>query len=167
MKETIELKRTTVLNAYNTGSKDEKKFIEKFVGIKELGINIMDQLDTFEDACRIKGVYPADIIPFPNPKNDFQEGTNAFCMLTLISDVLWEDEVPDYDNGDQEKWEPRFVKLKGGGFGFSGTYFGHWRTYTDAGSRLNYPTEKKAKFAATKFSAIYNVYLTKLKPYQF
>ncbi len=119
--------------------------------------NILDQLNTFEDACRLDGVNPNDILPYPIWKTDRENYLNNVAMLDQIIKVARQGWVPDWDKDDY-KYEPIF-NLRAG-FVFSGTVYDWATTGAAGGSRLVFPTEEMAETIATRFLAIYKVIKT-------
>lgn len=164
---TISITENNALKAYNGADASGQKLLMDLFGKDQLKVNIMDRMNSFEDACAIKGVNPDDIIPFKNPKNDYQRGQNASGMLDLMIDVANEGWVANYDDKKEKKWEPIFEKITGGGFGFSITFYVFWHTNAGAGSRRVFKDSDLCKAFAIKFSDIYNIYLTKEKSFEF
>jgi hypothetical protein len=123
--------------------------------------NIIDRVRTFEGACKIEGVKPADVIPFKGKKlTPDQVALNALAMLMLIVKVLREGVVLDYADSNQPKWYPWFIYDKSlSGFRFGGPGYVYTNTLTSGGSRLCVDTEAKAKYMGTKFIKLYNLVL--------
>ncbi len=138
----------------------EVKELRKIIESAEKEGPILDRLHSFEDACRIKGVSPNDIVRFPDPKNDWQIAKNAEDQLEFIIEVAVEDWVCDWNNSNQKKWVPIF-DFSSAGFVF---YFADChctRTITGLGSRL--PTSEMATIIGKRFIHLYKLILTKPK----
>lgn len=114
------------------------------------------KIKSYEDACTIGNINPADDIPYANPANSKQEGLNAFAELDTIGTVINDDpDFPNWEDAKQEKWVIYFNMRKSpnnpAGFGLTGTYYVYWRTDTAVGERLVYNSRPKAEYMASQF----------------
>lgn len=121
---------------------------------------IMDRVKTWEDAAEIAGIDPVKSLPFQNPENDHQRAANAFYQTQIITEVLNESWVPNWDDRSEEKWENWFnMRSSGGGFSFYDSFYAVTRT--DVGARLVFKTETLADYAGNQFLHIYKTWMTK------
>ena len=120
-------------------------------------------IKTFTDACKVKGIDPATVTPYAEPKTEREESINALAMLDVISDVLNDGWIPNWNDANELKWFPWF-RWNGAGFGFSPADCAWALTYSDVGSRLCFKSEAMADYAGKTFEALYNKLLTKTKP---
>jgi hypothetical protein len=116
-------------------------------------------LQSFEDACKLDGVKPSDILPYSNPNSDFQENVNAYVKLVQITKVACQGWVPDWNNSKEYKYYPYFTMGRSG-FGFYCAGFDWSTTRTDLGSRLCFPTQAMAETIGRRFESIYKTFLT-------
>jgi hypothetical protein len=119
----------------------------------------LDMLQSFEDACKLDGVKPSDILPYSNPNSDFQENINAYTKLIQITKVACQGWNSDWNNSNEYKYYPYFTMGRSG-FGFYGTYCGWADTFTGLGSRLCFPTREMAETIGRRFESIYKTFLT-------
>ncbi|MES2133855.1 MAG: hypothetical protein V4506_16000 [Bacteroidota bacterium] len=138
----------------------EVKELRKIIESEEKQGPILDRLHSFEDACRIKGVLPNDIVRFPSPKNDWEIAKNAEDQLEFIIEVAVEDWVCNWNDSNQKKWIPVF-DFSSAGFVFYDTNCNYTYTYSGLGSRL--PTQEMATIIGKRFIHLYKLILTKPK----
>jgi hypothetical protein len=108
---------------------------------------ITDRVKDFEDILRESG-----LIKFPRREEETDDEYN-YRKAKLITKVLNEGWVPDWNNGNQAKWYAWFKM--GGGFRFGASGCDYANSYTLVGSRLCFSSSEKAKFAAETFTDIY------------
>jgi hypothetical protein len=80
----------------------------------------------------------------------------AYRQLVLIAKVLNDGWVPDFENYNQYKYEPRFYKQNGA---FVYYVYRTWFSYTSVGSRLCFKDRATAEYAVTTFIDIYRRFL--------
>ncbi len=148
------LQRLTAIEA-------ETKELRKIIETADQKGPVLDRLHSFEDACRIKGVLPNDILRFPAPKNEWEEAKNAEDMLDLIVEVAVEDWEPNWEDGNEPKHYPVFKM--GAGFVFSNTNYYYTIANAGLGSRLYFPTAEMAATIGKRFSHLYKLTLNKPK----
>src|SRR4051812_10149558 len=101
--------------------------------IKKATEKITDRLKTWDDACEIKGIDPIKSLPYPKPKDEFEEALNAIAQMFIITDLLCEGWVADWSNTNQYKYMPYF-KYNGSGFGFSEAFATYLWSTSSVGS---------------------------------
>jgi len=122
----------------------------------------LNQLKTFEGACKVEGLDPKKVIPNFScyPAQD-RKSMIAHAKLVIIvraanrlanNGELW---VPDFDD-NKWKYEIWFTK---GSSGFR--FLGHdlWRAASVVGSRLCFISSDVARYVGEKFIKLYNEYL--------
>lgn len=147
--------------AYKEADENGKKLLSNLIGKKVLFDRIIDVVDSYEEACQIKGITPLSIDQFSMFPENQREYLFAVHQLITISEVINEGWVPDYANTNQRKYYPWFEwkKLSAGGSGFSyGDYYID-RSFSTVGARLSYETAEKAEYAGTKFIHLYRIFL--------
>lgn len=114
-------------------------------------------IKSFEEACAVLGLNPADEIPFAEPKNGNQKAVNAAAKLFILASALNGEWVADWDNWDQGKYYPWFDmrSTAAGGSGFSCFVCYSGRVFSIVGSRLVFKDRKTAEYAGKQFLDIY------------
>jgi len=121
-------------------------------------MKITEQIKTFEDACKVLGLDPAQVDQFPNTQNDLLKGILAFTKLLIIAEALNEGYQPDWNNSNEYKYQPWFdmrSKKVGSGLGLSFHAFGYDSSFSIVGSRLVYRSSELAQYAWDQFPEIY------------
>ena len=125
----------------------------------------LNQLNTFEDACKVEGLDPEKVLPdFSSYPEKDRNSMIAHAKLVIIVRAAnrlanegkeWK---PDFNNRDQYKYEIWWYKEKGSA-GFR--YYGcdAWHTASTVGSRLCFISRKVAEYVAKAFVKLYNEYL--------
>lgn len=125
----------------------------------------LNQLNTFEDACKVEGLDPEKVLPdFSSYPEKDRNSMIAHAKLVIIVRAAnrlanegkeWK---PDFNNRDQYKYEIWWYKEKGSA-GFRYYDCDHGRTYSSVGSRLCFISRKVAEYVAKAFVKLYNEYL--------
>jgi hypothetical protein len=123
----------------------------------------MEQLKTFEDACKVEGLDPEKVLPdFSNYPSKDQKSMLAHAKLVIIVRAAnrlangGQEWTPDFDNWDEIKYEIWFEK---GSSGFRFRDYDNWSAHSDVGSRLCFKSRELAKYIANQFEDLYNDYL--------
>lgn len=129
----------------------------------------MEQIKTFEDACKIKGYDPEkvlpDVSPYPEPH---KKALTAVAKLIIINEALNhvdnnnQDWKPDWNNYDEDKYYPWFDLEKTedtnpSGFRLYGVDYDY--DGSGVGSRLVYRTRKLAEYTAKQFEGLYRDFM--------
>lgn len=159
----VTLQKNNLLNAFNEAGKSEKKFLMNLFPDFLAPKKDWKSLTTWEQIAEEAGEHPVNDLPYPNPKNDKQEGVNAFHQLTTIREVLNAGKDADWNNSNEEKWYPwlnvNADSSKPSGFGLSLYAVDCTFTFTYVGSRLSFNEEAKAKHAFKHFQSIYEKFM--------
>lgn len=150
--DTLQIKKTDAVNAYNKATVTEKTLLSNLFG-KDIFGKITDRIRTFEDACLVTGEDPHD--------SKFRTGTideMAYKKLKVIIRALNENVILDYSNQNQKKWYPWF-KFEGSGFRFGGAGYDYTLTNAAGGSRLCLHSEELAEYVGKQFTDLYNQFL--------
>lgn len=151
--ETIQTDKKEAIKLYKSSDEKGKQMLEKLFP----GISFKEVELTWEGICKIAKVDPVNDLPFQKPKNDREEGANAFFQFSLIREVLNEGKDADFDSSDEKivLW-PDLVKDSSKPSGFGLSYCGYDFTYsfTFAGARLIFRDRKTAKLAFDNFLPI-------------
>ena len=122
-------------------------------------------IESFEEACAVKGLDPAAILPdvsgFPEAH---QKAVTAFAKLIVIGQALNEDWKPDWNTYAETKWYPWFDLEKDeednpSGFRFGVSTFVCDYTYAAGGSRLCFATQELSDYAAKQFLDLYEAFI--------
>lgn len=123
----------------------------------------LEELKTFEDACKELGLDPEKVIPdfSAYPERD-REAMVAHAKLVIIARAAnriendgkdWE---PDWDNGRWDKYYPWFEM--GGSSGFRSDGCGDWLSLSTVGSRLCFKSANAAEYIGNQFIELYKAY---------
>ena len=121
-----------------------KEALEEVFG-KKTFLNIMDRVQSFEDACQETGRDPKD--PYFSACRPHE---NAIRKWEVVCEALNEGVVLSYANGRQEKWHVYLI-YEGSCFRFHVVAYTLTHSYTGLGSRLGLCSEKLARHAAKYF----------------
>ena len=127
---------------YTNASVDFKLILEDTFGKEYFAQKITDRVKTFENACEVLGI---DV---------------AHKQLKVIARALNEGWEPNWDDGNQRKWYPRFSHNQPG---FRLLAVDYVYAGTTVGSRLVFKSEELARYAATQFLDIYKEFHTRAK----
>ena len=120
------------------------------------------EIKTFEDACKVLNLDATKVIPdfslFPIEE---QEAMKAHAKLIIIAKAINGDWVPDWTDGNWNKYYPWFEMGSPSGGGFSSDVYVVWRTSSGVGSRLCFETREKAVYAGKTFEDLYKTYFVK------
>jgi hypothetical protein len=156
-KEILNIKRDDAIKAYdNAGSKQKKLLIDLF-GEKTFQKNILERIKTFNDVLVELGEKDKDVIEYRKlQKVNVAEYILSNQEQILITKVLNEGWLPNWDNGLERKYFPWFDMNNGSsGLSFSCNVYDNWATNSAVGSRLCFKSPKLAKYAGIQFTEIY------------
>lgn len=160
---TLVLPDSLAKEIYPSANPELKKILESSFpgGKKFFSKNIIERIQSYEDACEEIGQDPIESIPHKYPKNNRQKAANAFHMLDTITEALLEGVILDWENGNQQKWYCWFYNYKkGSGFRFYGSDVNWTYTTSDGGARLCVDTKAKSDHLGSDlFINIWNDYL--------
>lgn len=138
---------------------DETK---KLRAIIDAPVNIIDRIKSYEDACEYLEIETT--VPYPNPKNNKQEASNAFYMLDIITEALLDGKTLNWEDSNEKKWYPWFNEYKSGsGFRFHGSNSDWTNSYTFIGAHLCVDTKEKSDYLGTRFLPLINKFLNPVK----
>ncbi len=122
----------------------------------------MQQIKTYEDACKALNLSPAALPDVSMLPVKHQQAIIAHCKLVIIAEALNEGWQPNWSDTDQYKYWPWFDveedDKKPSGFGLSFYVCVDWITITAVGSRLCFKSRELAKYAGEQFSDLYEEY---------
>jgi len=122
------------------------------------------KIKTFKDACKVTGDDPKNLPDVSNLSRGMGKFILAAFKLAIIAKALnmvengevW---IPNWNDSNQYKYEPRFYKASSGS-GFSCHGYGRWNAFTCVGSRLCYGSSELAVYAGKTFIKLYNDFLS-------
>ncbi|UOY07739.1 hypothetical protein L0P88_04110 [Muricauda sp. SCSIO 64092] len=119
----------------------------------------MEQIKTFEDACKVLGLDPEKVIPdFSMFQEEHQKAMVAHAKLVIIAQALNGDWKPDWGNREWDKYCPWFSMGGSSGSGFAPCDSVSWRSRSGVGSRLCFKSSEIAKYAGKQFEELYKDY---------
>ncbi len=153
----LKISEETARKVYSTATPEMQAVLEDTFTKPFFSQKITDRVKSFEDACQVKGISPADVLPFSSPKDATQKALNATAKIWLIIEVINEGWVPDLSNTDQYKYYPWFEQKPGFGLSFDGYAF--WYSGTCSGVRLCLENKEKAVYVGKQFIDIYQEFM--------
>ena len=123
-------------------------------------MDITKKVNSFEDACSVLNI-DTNLPDFSMVPEKDRKPLIAHYKLTVICEALNDGWVPDWSNGDWDKWYPWFDMDDEGSSGrFS--FYGSDALFSDStvGSRLCFKSRELAEYAAKQFISIYKKVFT-------
>ena len=115
----------------------------------------MEKIKSFEEACKALGIEP-NVPDFSNSPVEHQKALSAHYKLVIIAQALNEGWKANFDDHNEWKYYPWFVKQPG--VGFSDLVCGRSDANAHVGSRLCYKSRELARYAGETFKELYNEY---------
>ena len=158
----METKKQSVLDAQKRLTeitKESQRLNNESAKLREI-INaesdVTKRVKTFADACIECGTTEDEFNNRFKSYVGISEDNIFYEKAKIVAQALNEGWTPDWKNKDQYKWYPYFIASP---FGFDGTDYGGWITYTGAGSRLCYRTSELAEYAGKQFAEFYEKFI--------
>lgn len=153
----LKLDEGTATKIYKIASKEIKEILEQRFGKEFFSESITDRVKNIEDVLRIAGKTMNRVIPWKHKTlSKSQKSQNAKALIELITEVYNEGDILDFDNPNQYKYRPYFIK-KGGSWVFY--YSGFYISFCYGGFGEFFKNQKLSDDAASKFKSIYFDYL--------
>lgn len=122
----------------------------------------LDQLKTFDDACKVLGLDPTKAIPdLSSFQSRDQISITAYSKLVIIARAAnqiandGKEWIPDWDNGRYKYW-PYFYSGSSG-FRFRGCV--SWYSASNVGSRLCFISREVAEYVGETFVDVYKDFM--------
>lgn len=126
----------------------------------------IEDLKTFEDACKLENLDPTKVIPdfscFPEADRKALEAHAKLLIVVKAANRIdndGEEWTPDWSDGNW-KYQPWFVKSEGSS-GFRSNDYVAWHASSSVGSRLCFKTEAVCKYISNQFIDLYRDYFMK------
>lgn len=156
MTKTLKIEDNKALELYSSASKELKEILEQTFGKEFFNQKITDKIKTWKHILNYSGKKEINILPWKNPKNKQQISQNAYAKIQLISEVLNEGWVPNFNNSSEYKYYPYFIKNTPVGWAYSGYYYS--ASPGTLGFGFYYKTSNLAECVGTQFLEIYKEY---------
>lgn len=155
----LEIDKSDAIRIYPKADESLKKILESTFGAECFNGKIIDLINSFEDAFdhadeETRVDYGKAIAGFTTPDRV------ALEKLRLIAKVLRGIWIPDYNNINEQKWEPYFKWVSGSGFVFTRSGYGCSATVSGVGSRLCFPDKETSDHFGKQFIQLHNEVLT-------
>lgn len=151
--ELISVEDKLLTQAFNEADSDKKKMLKKYFKFPE---SIIDRVKNFNDILKLSDKTLSEVIPYLKPKNKKERSLNAFAKIQLISEVLNQGWKPNWNNSNENKYYPYFIKNSRG---WSVSSCDYWSSIAGGGFGSYYQTSELALFAGKTFIDIYSDYL--------
>ena len=152
---TIEITPENAAKAFKAADEKGKALLTALLGEETFKAKSKERIETFEEALE---QFNIDKTEFENSCKGLTTDEVAYRKIKLIAKALNQGWTPDWDNDKEYKYYPYFNMQSG--VGVSGSFYDHWRTITDVGSRLCYKSSDLAIYAGNQFESIYKDFLT-------
>lgn len=153
MNETLELQKQKALDAYETGSKKEKTFLEKLYGKKVFLKDVTERIKTVADILEDNNITQEQLDKiFANAPEHFKHQ----FIAELLCKSLNEGWIPNWEDSSESKYYPWF-KMGSSGFRFYGCV--SWDAHSFVGSRLCFKSRKLAEYAGKQFEDVYKQFM--------
>lgn len=127
---------------------------------------LLKDLNSFEDACRIEGLDPATVIPdfagFPEEDRASMIAHAKIVIIVKAANRLANGGQPwkaDFTNEDQFKYEALFIAGRGSaGFRFNDD-FNLWGSGSAVGSRLCFISREVTQIISERFIDLFNEWM--------
>lgn len=134
--------------------KKSKSFI-KLCQKHEVDHNLIPEITSFEQACKVLGLSPSNLPKVGNLPVRHRKRIIADFKLTIIAEALKGGWVANYSDTSQAKYYALFRvnadQKRPSGFGLSFGDFDYWFTYSRVGVRLVFPTWAMAEYFGKQF----------------
>ncbi len=160
MSDTIEITRKNAAKAFQDADNKGKKLLRDLLGEKNIYENIMERVQSYQDACEVHGCEPVQIKVTGGGLDDGDiDSLNAIAELFLIYKVMNEGKKPTWGNSTPPKHYPYFDLSSGVGLSFGGC--GDGSSVSSVGSRLCIVNDsKKATYIGKQFTSIFKRLMT-------
>ncbi len=130
--------------------------LTKIIEAKEL--TIMDQIDSYEAACKFTEKRVRNLRDdFSHLDEEDQDVLFANHQLDVIHKALMKGAVLGLGDKTKRKWWGWFEwNETGSGVGFSFSHFVYWYSGSDVGARRQFDTQEKSNYFNSKFIDIHN-----------
>lgn len=149
----LQIEKSDAVKLFKSAPEYFKKVLISTFGDKCFNGNIMDRINSFEDALYEAGKKPDDIFRSSDPRHRIAQD-----KIEFIISVITEGFKPDFSNSNQKKWYPYF-KWSGSGFVFTGSYYYYVFACAGTGARLCCETEAQSNYIGQQFIELYNDFL--------
>jgi hypothetical protein len=112
-------------------------------------------IKTFEDACTELELTQEDLLHVHNYDTPDEV---AYKKLKIIIAAINQGWIPNWNDGNEQKWWAYFNLSSG--FGFSHTHYYCAYSHTVVGSHLCFESQEKALYAGEQFLDLYKDFLT-------
>jgi hypothetical protein len=145
--ETLQIKKTAAIEAYNKGDERDRNLLENLFGKQIFIIDVCERVKTLEDACRETSRDYSSV--FNGISDPYKQAEKA---IEIFAEALREGKPVT------ESWyHPYFYRSSGGGFSCDGCADGH--DYSCVGARLRVDTSAKAKHLGNCMLPYYKTYI--------
>ena len=152
---TLQINENDAIKLFKTASPDLKKILVDTFGAAFFSGKITDRIKTYEDACTELGIVPMDE---DHAKAMLSLDEINYIKVKTVTQALNEGWVPDWTNGNENKWTPYF-RLSGGAFVFHVTNYDYSFATAGDGSRLCFKSDELATYAGKQFIEIYKGFM--------
>jgi len=146
--ETLNITKENALKAYGSADKKGKSILENLLGKNVFQKEITERVSCFDDILQELSI---DKSEFEKSCKGLESDEVAYRKAKLVCKALNEGWVPDWTNGQYDKYFLWFKMGSSSGVCFAYNGYGHWCTVSVVGSHLCFKSSKLAEFAGKLF----------------
>lgn len=150
----LKILRTNAVEAYETGTADNKALLEKLWPGEFKPISVFDRINSLEAVFADQGTTQEE---FNNRITGDTDDEVSYKLMKLISRAMNELKPGEELDPTKPWYFPVFNRDPG--FGFSGTHYDRWNACTDVGSRLSFKDSQRAMHAGKTFLHVYKPFM--------
>lgn len=159
--QTLQITKEDAQRAHENAKKSGKELLEDLFGKKVFQKDIKQRIQSIDDAVKELGNDDLEVIEYLKLEASGITGHILHTqMLVVIIKALNEDWVPDWHNGEWDKWFNWFNMGSSSSGRFSFFDSGILDSLSNCGSRLCFKSKDLAQYAASQFIDIYEKALT-------
>lgn len=156
MNKTVQITEDAVLKAHNQAGTKGKTLLENLFCGSVFKKDIKERVKTLDDAIALLGDNDEDVVDYKAMlSSSMQSHIKANQELVIITKALNEGWIPDWDNGEWDKWFNWFYNgsSSSGRFSFAGS--DDRGSDSHCGSRLCFKSKELAQYTANQFLDTY------------
>lgn len=157
--ETLELEKKKAIEAYETGSKKERTFLERLYGKKHFQKDVIDRIGSVDNAINELGESDIEVIEYRKLLSiNSAEHIMGNQEAVIVAKALNEGWVADVLDPTQGKYTAWFTRSSSG---LRCDDDACWDAYSFVGSRLCLKSSKLAKYFGEQFIETHKKYILK------
>jgi hypothetical protein len=146
--DTLKINKSDALKAHQEATSKGKILLENLFGKKTFLKSIKERIKNFDDVLEENGITRDE---FEKSCKGLEPDEIAYRMAKLVCKAFNEGWVPDWTNGQFDKYFPWFKMDSSSGVGFAYNGYDYWYSASYVGSRLCFKSRDLAEYAGKLF----------------